>query len=413
MSRFADNAEAITWLRTPEAIRARCEAVFEAAAAGRSSHFEIDGDRLQKAADYVADTIRRDYPELRIPYHSRWRHFTAAGIDRWGALATSLAGTGREEIARKRFDLAVISVLLDAGAGEAWRFREDGTFHVLARSEGLAVASFHLFVSGVLSDDPEDGLRTDAGALERLDGATLGAAFQAGADNPLVGLDGRAALLRRLGQALRAAPDLFGAEHPRVGNLFDHLAAGAGDGGLPARDILIAILRGLGSVWPGRIALDGTSLGDVWRHPAAHGDGPTEGLVPFHKLSQWLAYSLVEPLEEAGLTVTGLDALTGLAEYRNGGLFVDFGVIRARDAALLETPQPVGGEAVVEWRALTVALLDRIAAPVRAGLGVDEGALPLARILEGGTWSAGRRIARERRADGSPPIRVVSDGTVM
>ena len=42
--------------------------------------------------------------------------------------------------------------------------------------------------------------------------------------------------------------------------------------------------------------------------------------MPFHKLSQWLAYSLIEPLEEAGIAVTGLDELTALAEYRNGGL---------------------------------------------------------------------------------------------
>jgi hypothetical protein len=39
--------------------------------------------------------------------------------------------------------------------------------------------------------------------------------------------------------------------------------------------------------------------------------------------------------------------------------------------------------------------------------------LPLAKILQGGTWAAGRKIARERRADGSPPLRVVSDGTVF
>ncbi len=60
-----------------------------------------------------------------------------------------------------------------------------------------------------------------------------------------------------------------------------------------------------------------------------------------------------------------------------------------------------------------MALLDRVAALVRAQLGLDACALPLARVLEGGTWSAGRRIARERRADGGPPIRVVSEGTVF
>ena len=73
----------------------------------------------------------------------------------------------------------------------------------------------------------------------------------------------------------------------------------------------------------------------------------------------------------------------------------------------------VGSEIVVEWRALTVALLDRMAPLVRAALGVDATALPLAKVLEGGTWSAGRRIAAELRPGGAPPIRVISDGTVF
>jgi hypothetical protein len=49
---------------------------------------------------------------------------------------------------------------------------------------------------------------------------------------------------------------------------------------------------------------------------------------------------------------------------------------------------------------------------VRARLGAAGAGLPLARILEGGTWAAGRRLADERRG-GASPIRVESDGTVM
>ena len=85
--------------------------------------------------------------------------------------------------------------------------------------------------------------------------------------------------------------------------------------------------------------------------------------MPFHKLSQWLTYSLLEPFEWAGVQVRGLDALTGLPEYRNGGLLLDTGVLRLRDAgAGRATPGQVGDELIVEWRALTVALLDELAA---------------------------------------------------
>ncbi|MET0653206.1 MAG: DUF1688 family protein, partial [Hyphomicrobiaceae bacterium] len=73
----------------------------------------------------------------------------------------------------------------------------------------------------------------------------------------------------------------------------------------------------------------------------------------------------------------------------------------------------VGSPLVVEWRALTVALLDRLAEIVRRRLHKDAVSFPLARILQGGTWTAGRAVARKRRADGSPPIKVISDGSVF
>ncbi len=139
----------------------------------------------------------------------------------------------------------------------------------------------------------------------------------------------------------------------------------------------------------------------------------TNELVPLHKLSQWLTYSLIEPLQQAGLAVTEIDGLTGLAEYRNGGLFVDTGVLALRDPGQGARAHEAGSELVVEWRSLTVALLDRLALAVRAKLGVGAATLPLAKVLQGGTWTAGRELAFARRADGSPPIKVISDGTVF
>jgi Protein of unknown function (DUF1688) len=124
-------------------------------------------------------------------------------------------------------------------------------------------------------------------------------------------------------------------------------------------------------------------------------------------------YSLIEPMISAGIAVRDLDGLTGLAEYRNGGLFIDTGVLVTRDPALPDQALAVDCEAVVEWRALTVALLDRIAPLVREELGVAREALPLASILEGGTWAAGRRIAAQKRADGGPPLKIISDGSVF
>lgn len=49
---------------------------------------------------------------------------------------------------------------------------------------------------------------------------------------------------------------------------------------------------------------------------------PGSDLVPFHKLSQWLMYSLLEPFEQAGIFFDDKDKLTGLAEYRQASVFV-------------------------------------------------------------------------------------------
>ncbi len=384
-----------------------------AAERGELQHFALDHDRLDPAADYVIDTIRANYPTLDVPYHSRWRHFAAGGRDRWAALAARLSDVPADEVARIRFDLVVASVLLDAGAGDAWRYVEPTTRETYARSEGLAVASFDLFCAGVLSGRPDQPRRADAEALLALDEASLGRAFQVRDDNPLIGLAGRCRLLNQLGRSLMARPELFGVHAPRIGGLFDYLAGKAPGGRLPAPAILAALLEGLGDIWPGRIELAGTNLGDVGRHPAAASDDLTSGLVPFHKLSQWLAYSLIEPLQDAGIEVTGLDRLTALAEYRNGGLLIDLGVLRPRQEAVLGEAHPGASEIVVEWRALTIALIDRLAERIRAKLDLRPEQLPLAKILEGGTWSAGRRIARERRPGGGPPLRLASDGTLF
>jgi hypothetical protein len=198
-----------------------------------------------------------------------------------------------------------------------------------------------------------------------------------------------------------------------VGGLCDALVALADAAGcLPAERILPHVLEALAAIWPPRTRRFGVELGDVWTHPAAGGADESRGLVPLHKLSQWLCYSLIQPLEIAGVRVVDADALTGLAEYRNGGLFIDTGVIAARDPAVFARPHAASAALVVEWRALTVALLDRLAAGLRQELGLDAAQLPLGKVLEGGTWSAGRKLAGELRA-GAPPFQVQSDGTLF
>lgn len=413
MSALTDPQSAIRYLRSPTAIRERTGLVLAAAERGVTEHFSIDRSKLPATANYVIDVIRAEYPTLDIPYHSRWRHFAVGGVDRWAQLDRKLAGIGSLARSRLQIDLAIASVLLDAGAGPDWRYREAASGGLFARSEGLAVASFDMFVVGAFSGDAKDKLRADADGLSRIDAATLAQYFQVTRDNPLVGLEGRVELLRNLGAALKANPVIFGRERPRLGNMADYLLAQARDQKLQASAILAAVLEGLGPIWPARTVIDGVNLGDVGRHAAIQTEDLTDTLVPFHKLSQWLSYSLLEPLEGAAVTVEGLDALTGLPEYRNGGLFIDLGVIVPKHERVLSQRHDAASELIVEWRALTLQMLDELADAIRTKLGLTAEQLPLAKVLQGGTWAAGRKIAAECRKDGRPPISVDSDGTIF
>ena len=424
---LADPAAAIARLRDPATIRERSRLIADRSRTGRSRWFVVLPDRLETLADEVAALTRQRFPDLKVPYHSRWRHFEVGGIDRHRALRERLErdhGGDPAAVARALIDLAVVSVLLDAGAGPDWRFREAAGGLEIGRSEGLALASLQAFTEGLFSSRPgDDPLRVDAAALVALDSRRLGELMQVSTANPLVGLEARARLLRSLGSALADRPEIFGGE-PRPGGLYDHLQARAGKSrskavGVTAAAILGIVLDAFGPIWPHGPRIGGQSLGDCWRHPGlpVSEHDLSSGYVPFHKLSQWLTYSLIEPFEWTGTPVYGLDALTGLPEYRNGGLLIDGGLLVPQPSLAQLRPLTAASEPIIEWRALTVAWIDELAAAVRQrladGPGGDRAAdLPLAAILEGGTWACGRRMAQRLRG-GAPPLPVETDGTVF
>ncbi len=403
---------AIADLRHPQAIRDRCQQLFDLCQADQLDHFACDLSQLDTVANYVVATTQQLYPNFDVPFHSRWRHFDAGGTPRLVQLDQTLSLLSVAEAAKARLDLAIISVLLDAGAGSQWHYRDREADQVLSRSEGLAVASLHAFQQGAFSSVPKSPYQVDAAGLQALTEADLARLFQVSDENPLVGVSGRLALLHQLGKTLAAQSDRFGHDCPRPGNLLDYWQSNVGDT-LNAGQLLTEVLVSFGDIWPGRVAIADTNLGDVWPHPALPDTAPGTNLVPFHKLSQWLTYSLVEPLESAGMTITDLNALTGLAEYRNGGLCVDLGLLVPKHPAITTDAHLPSSSVVVEWRALTIVMLDLIGDRVRQSLHKSPTELPLIKVLEGGTWAAGRRIAKERRSTGAPPITIQSDGTVF
>ncbi|KDN44340.1 hypothetical protein RSAG8_05604, partial [Rhizoctonia solani AG-8 WAC10335] len=287
-----------------------------------------------------------------------------------------------------------------------------------------------MFLAGFFASD--GGLKVDAAGLKRITPEKTGEAMQVSASNPMSGLEGRSNLLANLGGALTASPEIFGPD-ARPGNLLEFIEKqGRNKDGKTYVHISAlwhVLIEGLAPIWPAtRTQLGGISLGDVWPCSALRAsadvslDVPGTDLVTFHKLSQWLAYSLVEPIEKVlGWKVEGMEDMTGLPEYRNGGLLVDLGVLTLRketvssfypdpnvDIARLAPSHP----AIIEWRAMTVIELDRIAEALRKHLNAPN--LTLAQVLESATWKGGREIAKQKRPETSgPPIEIESDGTVF
>lgn len=187
-------------------------------------------------------------------------------------------------------------------------------------------------------------------------------------------------------------------------------------------------MTGLAPIWPpSRTAINGTSLGDAWPcssmpQPTASagpsfspfpnarsGSAAWESILPFHKLTQWLTYSLMQPMQQLmKIYFAGQQLLTGLPEYRNGGLFVDLGVLTLKGEDMMRGLEnyknsclrtgtrgvevaPMfepSDDVVVEWRGVTVGLLDRLCVDVNNALKNELAGneLTLPQLLEAGSW---------------------------
>lgn len=421
-SEAKDVEDIYTKLRSLEMVRERCKEIFALAEADKTKHFKLDLTKLPAVVEYVCDVTRKNYPDLKVPYHSRWRHFNVVDLN--GMLGAWKCD--KLERVRRMIDLATVSVLMDAGSGDDWKYI-DIHGKKTVRSEGLAIASMDMFKDGLFSSDVAVPCRVNAHGLKQLTYQSFTKGFQINdQENPLLGAKGRWELLQRLADALMASKEYFGDEIARPGHIVDYVLRHVKDNTVSLRVLWKAIIEGLESIWPSSqsgvacmnhnpAGFVGTKKGDVWVYSPLKAIGKAgSDMIPFHKLSQWLTYSLLEPFEELGITFTDLNLLTGLAEYRNGGLFIDMGVITPRDKTITADREfDAGSELIVEWRALTLCLLDQVGERAAKELNKKPEEFPLACILQGGTWAAGRQIAAEKRKNGAPPIRVRSNGTTF
>lgn len=248
----------------------------------------------------------------------------------------------------------------------------------------------------------------------------------------MVGVSSRVKLWNAVGQQLRNGdPQIFGAEG-RPGSMVDHLVASAKEPNTLDYTDLWSVLQGvLIPSWPKeRTHLAGNPIGDAWplKVLADRAGGTSEAaaaaIAPFHKLTQWLGYSLLIPLTRVlGIKVINDSLGTGLPEYRNGGLFYDLGALKLKPEVLVAGQKASGqslplysatGDTIVEWRAMTVALLDELHGLVSAHFEKEGVKLNLAQMLEAGSWLGGRELAAKLRPETkSSPILFEGDGTLF
>ncbi|RDX45578.1 DUF1688-domain-containing protein [Lentinus brumalis] len=433
--------EIAAYLRTLPAIRERCGRVHALAKEGKLEYFDYHAEKEADTAAFCVDIMKRDFGNnlAAIPPHGRWRHLDAGHprveplIEKWKA---SPNPPDLKEITRRLIDLFLVSVLLDAGAGNRWTYMEESSGQRFTRSEGLGVASIAMFEEGFFSGDSSNPHQVDAEGLSKITASKVASAMQVTDANPMVGLEGRSSLLVNLSTALKSNSTYFGSA-ARPGHIVDFLESESitekGSKRVHIFALWSALIDGLAPIWPTtRTTLGGKPLGDVWPCNALKKQSVAAGkysegdeLVPFHKLTGWITYSLIEPIEKVlGWKIEGIEHMTGLPEYRNGGLLLDLGVLSLRQGVLDSSlyPDPATGipklppshPAIIEWRAMTVIELDRIADEIRKQLGLTAEQLSLAQVLESATWKGGREIALQKRpSTGGPPIEIESDGTVF
>jgi len=206
-------------LRSLEAVRSRCNQIFDLAAAGKTRHFKLNMDKLDECVDFVIDVTNQNYGGFKtVPYHSRWRHFPEKEIE---SIVAAWPCDEIEKI-RRLIDLVTISVFMDAGAGPAWHYIDEAGQRQ-ERSEGLAIASKDMFKDGLFSSDEALPHRVNSIGLKRLTLQQVKKGFQVSEHNPMVGLEGRYGLLQSLAKSLQDHPEYFGAEVHRPGHIVDYV----------------------------------------------------------------------------------------------------------------------------------------------------------------------------------------------
>ena len=295
-----------------------CEAIYALAVRGELEHWSLDETRLDDVAERVVRATRAAYPDVRaIPCHSRWRHFSAGGVDRVRALD--------ERLAPLRDEQRLASQLRSRRHERAARRRGRASGGSTGRRTGRRTPGPRASRWRAMTSSSRAPSRTTRAARRfartpRALGARRSPRSRAGcksaADNPMVGVDGtRGHPCNGSARSLAPRPSWggrlggFGIELRRSANGAAPPRVGRARRGARYVRVHLARTRGLRRPEPRR-RLDALEGRPRCRSTSCRSGSRTRSS------SHW---------NGRACRIVGLDELTGLAEYRNGGLFVDGG----------------------------------------------------------------------------------------
>lgn len=395
----------------PEEIRRRSHDLLAAAEGNELRHVDVDLSKLGDVLLTLLETTRENYPDFHIPPYGVWRDFEVGGIDRWAALANARAFESAEEMLAAAGDLAILGAFMKTMHPAGWTFEDQMTGTRVSGNQASALAAFHMFAAGSFSSEMTDPYRVDADTLIRMEKDELALGLQWDLQQDVDLLEAMQKHLKRFGEALALRPDLFSKDDAtRPGLLAVELANKSGEA-VSARIVLDKLLEALAPVWVGGAEAGDIMLGDSFRHS---GDaGIAEGTVfPFHMAAQEMVYALVEPFAWAGFEVADLELLTAPADDTHASVFTKSGVLKIKDGPQTPMEDSVR-DRMVEIRAATLALTDRLADLLRRELDVPAEQLPLTCILEGGTCRLGTRILEEASGKNEKLGRYLNPGAVF
>lgn len=399
----------------PGEIRDRAHRVLQSAEDGKLRHVSVDLARLDAARALVMAAIEAAYPDMQIPPYGLWRDLEAGGIDRWGALAGARGFEGPMEMLASAADLAIVASIMRTRHPVGWVFQETTTGETAQGKQAAALAAFAMFAAGSFSADPMDPFRVDAQALIRMDRQEIAQGLQWDLEADAEFIAALQDHLKRFGEAMALRPDLFATGMTtRPGLLATRLAEAAseaGEEGVAAPDLIDDLLSALAPVWQGGAFAKDVGLGDCFSLSSAM-DALPDTIMPFQLPAQDIVYSLVEPLAWAGFALDGLDLLTAPGDLEHVALFARTGVLTV-DAGTTGLDETQAQDRAIEVRAVTMALVDRLADQIRQDLDVTGDHLPLTCILEGGTHRAGKKILCETPPENAGLGTVLNPGNVF